>query len=231
MSASHRRRAGTPRRRPRPRARSAPRSMPAATGGSPMPRAPTGVSGSAMFDRVPRHVLRRVENRRRLVLVEPLRERHAVLLVVDPLLADARGRCRASIGRAPGRRALRGWMTVPTSATASVVDRRGTCRSRCRLRLPRSRRRRTGSAPSRGYVSLATPISPWPASAVADVFVNALMSSGSFVAVELAAELDRFLRRLRERHAAAGPARRARRRRCTARACRRAPWRRSPAAS
>ena len=51
------------------------------------------------------------------------------------------------------------------------------------------------------------------------------------VAVVLAAELDRLLRRLRERHAAARAATRARWRRCSARVCRRGSSRQSPAAS
>ena len=64
-------------------------------------------------------------------------------------------------------------------ADRGVVDHVVRRRFRCRLRLPRSRRRRTAIWPSRGYASLATAISPWPASAFADVFVKALMSSGS----------------------------------------------------
>src|SRR5215471_20000350 len=38
--------------------------------------------------RFPFHVHRQIENRRRLVVVEPLRQRDAVVLVVDPLLSD-----------------------------------------------------------------------------------------------------------------------------------------------
>ena len=60
--------------------------------------------------------------------------------------------------------------------------------------------------PSRGYVSRATPISPCPASAAADAFVNGVDVLRHFVAVVLAAELDRLLRRLRQRHAAPPPA-------------------------
>ena len=96
--------------------------QPAATGGSPMPREPTGVSGSGMFQRVPLHVLRRIEDRRRLVLIEAPGERHAVVLVVDPLLADARG-AMPSIERPriwPPR--LRGCMHRADVGDAEVVE-------------------------------------------------------------------------------------------------------------
>ena len=61
---------------------------PPPTGGSPTPRAPTGVSGSGISSAAPLHVHRHVENRWRLVLVEPRRKHRAVVRVVHPLLAD-----------------------------------------------------------------------------------------------------------------------------------------------
>ena len=143
-----------------------------------MPRAPTGVSGSGNVQRVPRHLLRRVENGRRLVLVEPLRERHAVVLVVDPVLADrvadaehrsaehlAAERARMDDGADVGDREVVEDVVLAGLDVDFDFGEAGDERMRdCR---------RAGS------VSRATPIRPCPASAVADAFVNALMSSGS----------------------------------------------------
>ena len=54
--------------------------------------------------RRPLHLLRRVENRRRLVVVEPLRQRRRRSAGRRPTSGRSRGRCRASIRRASGRR-------------------------------------------------------------------------------------------------------------------------------
>ena len=67
--------------------------------------------------RGPLHVRRRVENRRRLVVVEALGQRHAVVLVVDPLLADRVADAQHRPAQHLAAEA-RGWITVPTSATA-----------------------------------------------------------------------------------------------------------------
>ena len=68
-------------------------------------------------ERRPLHVHGHVENRRRLVVVEALAKRNAVVLVVDPLLAD--GVADAEHRAAEHLAAQRvGWITVPTSATA-----------------------------------------------------------------------------------------------------------------
>ena len=53
-----------------------------------MPRAPTGVSGSGMSTASHCHMFGRIQNRRRPGVVEPLRQRQTVVLVVNPLLAD-----------------------------------------------------------------------------------------------------------------------------------------------
>jgi len=65
--------------------------QPAPTGGSPMPLAPTGVSGSGMLSAA--HCMRSgaSRNRGRLVVVEAFGERDAPALVVNPLLADGMG--------------------------------------------------------------------------------------------------------------------------------------------
>ena len=53
-----------------------------------MPRAPTGVSGSGISSAAHFMFIGSIENRGRLVVVEPLGQRQAVVLVVNPLLAD-----------------------------------------------------------------------------------------------------------------------------------------------
>ena len=62
---------------------------PAPMAGSPMPFAPDRVRRIGQFDRRPPHRLLdgNVENRRRLVVVQPIGERGAVVRVVDQLLA------------------------------------------------------------------------------------------------------------------------------------------------
>ena len=68
--------------------------------------------------RGPLHVHRHIQNRRRLVVVEALGQRHAVVLVVDPLLADRVADAQRRAARESGRPARCGWITVPTSAYA-----------------------------------------------------------------------------------------------------------------
>ena len=107
-----------------------------------------------------------------------LRQRHAVVLVVDPLLADrvadaehraaehlAAEAARVNHGADVGDRQV-----VEDVILAGLdVDFDFGEAGDEGLRL----------AVARVVVACATPISPWPASAVADVFVKALMSSGS----------------------------------------------------
>ena len=61
---------------------------PPPTGGSPQPRAPTGVSGSGMFSAFHCHIYRNIQNRRRPVLVKALGDGNAILRVDHPLLPD-----------------------------------------------------------------------------------------------------------------------------------------------
>ena len=173
---------------------------PPPTGGSPMPRAPTGVSGSGMSSAA-----------------------HCMLTGTSRIVGGLVWWKRLDNGRPycgsythfwpiawPMPRIERpstwppsacGWITVPTSAHGQKIDDVILAGFEYRLRPRQSWRQRKRSRPSRGYLSLATATSPWPASAAADALVYLLMSSGSFVAVVDAAELDGALRGLRQGHA------------------------------
>ena len=93
---------------------------PAPIAGSPMPLAPTGLPGPAVRPPPIASSDRDIENRRRLVVVQPIGERRAVVRVVDQLLA-------AHVAEALDAAAVdlsaeaSGCITVPTSATAEVV--------------------------------------------------------------------------------------------------------------
>ena len=112
---------------------------PAPTGGSPTPRAPTGVSGIGNVERGVTHSVRRhVEDGQRLVVVEAHRERHAVVLVVDRLLRQRVADPEAAAAEHLPAEAAR------IHDGADVRDRRVVeelvpSRSRRRLRLRRSR--------------------------------------------------------------------------------------------
>ena len=176
--------------------------QPEATGGSPIPGTDRCLR-IGKLDRRPLHVPRHVENRRRFVLIEPARRAPRRISDRRPTSDRWRDRCprmdRPSIWP-PERRRVDDRAHV---CDAHEIDDLIHAGLDVHLDFCERRARTTCVLPLRVYVSRATPISPCPASAVADRFVKALMSFGSFVAVEDAAELDRALRGLRERHACA----------------------------
>ena len=118
-----------------------------------------------------------IEYRRRPILVEASRQRHAVVLVVHPLLSDgvrdAEHRATENLSSEAARMQYRADIRdaqiveqgiVPSSTSTSTSAKPAT---------------NENGMPAPGYVSRATPMRPCPASCRRAFLVCALMSSGS----------------------------------------------------
>ena len=154
------------------------RATAAAHGRFANPARPYGTFGIGNIQRRPLHVDRRIQNRRRPVLVETFGQGHAQVLVVDPLLAESAWPMPSMERPRIWPPSALGWMTVPTSATARksrICSRRSPHRPRPRRTRPR---RRSSGRPAHSCRA-PPPISPWPARFFAEATVILLMSVGS----------------------------------------------------
>ena len=166
---------------------------PAPTGGSPTPLAPTGVSRIGKVERLRLQLIRDVQDRQRLVVVETPRERDAMLRIDHPLLTQRMRDAEAAAAIELGDQAP--WI----DDGPDIPDRGGSRRASpfrfgIDLDLCEADDERERVAVARVIVP-ATPISPSPGGSRRLRHLVHIVRCG--VAVEAAAQLDRAASRLR----------------------------------